>query len=40
MSFLTMFKGRHCTYEGAFLVRTYNSMGAIDEKTIMNLERV
>ncbi len=37
---LIMFKGKHCTYEGASLARTYNSMGVINEETTMNLERV
>ncbi len=37
---LIMLKGKHCTYEGASLARTYNSMGVIDEETTMNLERV
>jgi hypothetical protein len=40
MSFLTMLKGKHYTYEGAFLAKTYNNMGVTNEKTIMNLERV
>jgi hypothetical protein len=29
-----------CTYEGASLAITYNSLGVIDEETMMNLERV
>jgi hypothetical protein len=40
MSLLTLFKGKHCTYEGEFLARTYNSLGVIDEETIMNIEKV
>jgi hypothetical protein len=35
-----MLKGKHCTYEGASLARTYNSLGVVDEETTMNLEKV
>jgi len=37
---LIMLEGKHYTYEGASLARTYNSLGVVDEKTTMNLERV
>jgi hypothetical protein len=30
--FLTIFEGKHYTYEGASLARTYNNMGVIDEE--------
>jgi hypothetical protein len=40
MFLLIMLEGKHCTYEGASLVRTYNILGVIDEETMMNLERV
>jgi hypothetical protein len=35
-----MLEGKPCTYEGASLARTYNSLGVIDEETTMNLKRV
>jgi hypothetical protein len=35
-----MLEGKHYTYEGASLARTYNSLGVVDEKTTMNIERV
>jgi hypothetical protein len=35
-----MLEGKDCTYEDASLARTYNSMGVIDEETMMNLERI
>jgi hypothetical protein len=40
MSFLTILEGKHCTYEGASLARTYNSLGVIDEEITMNFKRV
>ncbi len=40
MFILIMLEGKHCTYEGASLARTYNSLGEIDEETTMNLKRV
>ncbi len=40
MSLLIMLEGKLCTYEGASLARTYNSLGVIDEETTMNLKRV
>jgi hypothetical protein len=40
MSLLIMLEGKHCTYEGASLDITYNSMGVRDEETMMNFERV
>jgi hydroxyacyl-ACP dehydratase HTD2-like protein with hotdog domain len=38
--FLIMLEGKHYTYEGASLARTYNNLGVIDEETTMNLKRV
>jgi hypothetical protein len=35
-----MLEGKHYTYKGSSLARTYNSLGVIDEETTMNLERV
>jgi hypothetical protein len=40
MTLLIMLEGKPCTYEGASLARTYNSLGVIDEETMMNLKRV
>jgi hypothetical protein len=40
MSFLTMLEGKHYTYEGASLAKTYNNLGVIDEEATMNLKRV
>jgi hypothetical protein len=39
MSLLIMLEGKHYTYEDASLARTYNSLGVIDEETMMNLVR-
>jgi len=39
-SFLTILEGKHYTYEGASLAKTYNNLGVIDEETTMNLKRV
>jgi hypothetical protein len=35
-----MFEGKHYTYEGASLAKTYNSLGVIDGETTMNLKKV
>jgi hypothetical protein len=40
MFLLIMLEGKHFTYEGASLAITYNSLGVIDEETMMNFERV
>jgi len=40
MFILIMIKGKHYTYEGASLARTYNILGVIYEETMRNLKRV